>query len=151
MKFRKRNLIKNEKGVSSLVEIVIIVSVLMVLIAASVANFTGAKTRAQVRKSCAALNNIRQTLFAFKTDNDYYPSTISNFTDMYTQLSASGLDNEPKNGVDFKNFESYTQISSGTYYNLVVRSQDVKGVILTATPDLITAVDGSNNYNELCR
>lgn len=142
--------IKNNKGVTSLVEIIIIVSVLMVLIAASIANFSGAKARTQVRKSCAALHNIRQAFFNFKTDNDFYPSTITDFSNMYSQLSASGMDIEPRVGIDFKSFESYTQISSGTYYNLVVKSQDINGTLLTATPDNIIAVNGSNDYNDLC-
>lgn len=140
----------NNKGVASLVEIIIIISVLMVLIAASIANFSGAKARAQIRKSCAALHNIRQSLFNFKADNDFYPSTITDFSDMYSQLSASGMDVEPRIGVDFKSFVSYTQISSGTYYNLAVQAQDINGTLLTATPDSIIAVNGSNNYNDLC-
>lgn len=140
---------KEEKGVASLVEIIVIVAVLGILIAASIANYKGAKDRAQIRRCAAVLHNIRQALNMFRIDTTgSFPatSTITDFDTLYTQLSPYGLESSPEE--EFKEFISYEGASNG--YTLVVRARDTKGILLTATQTEIKCADGSKDYWDLC-
>lgn len=141
-----KNIVNNEKGVVSIVEIMTIVAVLGILISASIATFLGARDRTLIRNSCSMLHNIRQCLETYKIEKPTYPGGISDFQTLYTTLSRYGLEANPE--TEFARtggFVSYSVSTSG--YTLVVRARDRSRVVLTATRSGIDA----GIYSDLVR
>ena len=141
----------NEKGITSLVEIMIIVVVLGILVAASIANFTGARDRAKLRASASALQEVTRAIEGYWIEKDTYPifscvdDPISTcFTRLYTILSPFY---DAERISQHCTYVSYT--STVNFYTFVVRAKNVPRTILTATPRGITAIDGNIDYSKL--
>lgn len=140
-------------GISSLVEIMIIVISLGILVMASIANFSGARDRAKVRNACNSLHNLHHVFMAYWTDKGEFPDAIANpitsFDDLYNVLNSAGLDTNPKD--DFDAFQSYSNVDPLADYQLVVTAKDSQRTRLTATREGIDAVapDGTD-YNGVC-
>lgn len=137
------------RGISSLVEIMVIVISLGILVMASIANFSGARDRARVRTACSSLHNIHHVLMAYWTDKGEFPTGITSFDALYNALAPSGLDTNPQDAFDA--FVSYSNVDPLADYRLVVKAKDSQRTALTAARDGIDAVapDGTS-YNELC-
>lgn len=139
---------ERERGVLSLVELVLITVILGILASASIVSYMGARDRAMIRQACGELNDVRQALSVYHTEFDTYPSGITSFGTLYTALSASGLEVDPSTV-----FSSFASFSSANlhYYTLAARAKDRGKTILTATPELIAAVTSSgDDYDEAC-
>jgi type II secretory pathway pseudopilin PulG len=135
---------KQKNGVMSLIEIIVIVTVLSILVAASIVNFSAAKNRAEIRRCASSLHNIRQCIKAYWIEKEYYPPTavVTDFSTLYTELSSSGMDFNPEE--DFSGWISYE--GDFDFYTLVVRSHGRSQLLLTATPNGIDC----GEYQELC-
>lgn len=145
---------RNEKGIMSLVEIVVIVAILCILVAATVVSWRGAKARAMIRLSCSALMNVRNGMHGYWSDNDEYPYGVTSFSGLYTVLSASGLDTDPTDSFLANSF-SYSMVSDTytagiDYYTLAAKAKGPRNVVLTVTPDAVYANDGKD-FSDLCK
>lgn len=129
-----------QKGVLSLVEVIIIIVILSILASASIISYRGAKDRALIKQACGMLNDVRQALSVYYTELDAYPKGMASFNDVYQALSAYGLEVDPS--PDFSAFVSFSsyELTTGPYYVLVSRAKDSQKIALTATPDVIEAV-----------
>lgn len=149
-----------ERGVTSLVEIIVIVVILSVLVSATVYSFRGARARAMIRMSCSVLLNVRNAMHSYWADNDEYPSGVASFSGLYTKLSANGLDTDPTDSFRANSFSynmlSDTYDSGGDGYVLSAKAKGPRPVALTVEvypgglTTVVTANDGMD-FSDLCR
>lgn len=144
---------KRERGIMSLVELIVIVVILSVLVSATVVSWSGARARANIRLSCSALLNVRNAMHAYWSDYDEYPVTATSFLDLYTKLSVAGLDTDPTDSFR-ANYFSYSMVSDTygagiDYYTLSAKAKGPRPVLLTVTPDAVAANDGKD-FSDLC-
>jgi len=90
----------------SLIELLVVISIIGVLTTVLVMNFVGSRERARDAQKIQNLNNIKSALRMYYNDNQVYPTNINNLVSSY--IASLG----DMTGV------GYTQLSSGDGFRL---------------------------------
>lgn len=137
----------NQKGVISLVEILIIVITLGILARMAIANFMDAKDRTRVRMAGQAVQEVIRAMNMYRAEEGTYPLTMPNMIAVYNVLSRDGYDNLrlPEYCTEF----SYVSLASGSNFRMVVRAFDRNRTPITATMTGLQAIRGTQDLGGL--
>lgn len=142
-----KSAIRGDRGVASLMEILIIVVVLGILVAASVVTFTGARDRTRIRQAAQAVSEVLRAMEMYRAEQQTYPLAFTDTTQLYNTLSGFGYD--ALRLPEHCSYISYTSLSAGENYRLVVQAFDRSGTPITATITGLQAVMGGQDLRDL--
>ncbi len=105
MKHDLRFMNKTKKNGFSLLELLVVISIIAVLTAVLTANFMGMRERARDAQKIQDLNSLKNALRMYYNDNQYYPPNKDaildiGFTQYIAALGDTSFDYELRNGTD---------------------------------------------------
>jgi len=105
MKHNLRFMSKIKKNGFSLLELLVVISIIAVLTAVLTANFMGMRERARDAQKIQDLNSLKNALRMYYNDNQYYPPNKNaildvGFTQYIAALGDTGFDYSLTNGTD---------------------------------------------------
>ena len=152
---------RKEKGIS-LIELMMVVSVLSILAALGAGSFSWTLNKGRVRRALVCAASIRSALEMYKCEHDSYPASndIDNFDELYNVLGDNLASKPGAKASDYRGnfrdqdasppgFVSYGAASlvapTNTYemYTLTLRARDSGQTIITITPDKL---EGGKTY-----
>lgn len=114
----------------SMIELLVVTTIIIILTTIGLVSYTAANRNARNGKRKADMEMVRQALVLYRTDEDYYPSTLI-FTTMITIISdytSATTVTDPKN----EGIYVYTYTSDGITFTLTALLEtDATAYILT--------------------
>ena len=134
------SIIRRRSGFT-LIELTIAIIILAVLISIAFSIYSNYINKAKIAIAESTLDNARDNLEAYYTDNGKYPDSID-FTDCIDEkgriVFAPTFCSQLRN--DLFSIESYTVLSTKSY-ELKATAKDTKRTLITLTPNKITKQD----------
>ncbi len=137
---------QHNRGVASLMEILIIVVVLGILVSAAVVTFSGARDRTRVRVAAQAVSEVLRAMEMYRAEQQTYPLLITE-ANLYNTLSGFGYD--AMRLTEYCNYVSYIPLLAGENYRFVVQALDRSRTPITATITGLQAVMGGQDLRDL--
>ena len=113
----------NIKKGFTLLELLVVIAIIMVLTAAGVASYGVVTKRSRDSRRVSDLEQIRQGLEMYRSDNGYYPNvnsggyaTAANLVATMVTTYMPSIPNDPKNDGTHQYYYVATTVSNGQYY-----------------------------------
>ncbi len=137
----------------SLIELMVVMVVLMILVGMVISNYHGYLDRQRAKAAKITMSTIRAALEVYNLNYEAYPCSsgcpgsvpkITDLTSLYNMLSPQFGNRDIRHDFRPDGFVSYnvtpTTNNRPTFYTLILRARNSPGTLVTATPQVISAV-----------
>jgi prepilin-type N-terminal cleavage/methylation domain-containing protein len=133
---------KEERKGLSLIELLVVMSILAILSAMSIPNFRNYLMKSRVRVAKVAMSSIRAALEMYKARKDTYPVTneITSLTSLYKVLSPYLPPRDPNNPFPVEFLKNSPVSYTGTTFNYTLEIMSRANTPVTATAKILSGV-----------
>lgn len=138
----------------SLIEIMVVMVILMILVGMAIPNYHGYLDRQRAKAAKLTMSTIRAALEVYNLNYEAYPCSsgcpsgsltkITDLTSLYNILSPQLGNRDPRRDFKPDGFVSYDVTPAATnrptLYTLTLRARNSPGTLVTASPQVISAV-----------